>query len=175
MKKEVFYLAFGIILVAIIVRVIPHPANFAPVGAVAIFSGRFLPKRYAYIIPVLIMFLSDLIVGFYTPLIMASVYVSFLISVWLGSRIKSKKLFAQTLTFTLLGSVIFFLITNTAVWAFSSMYPHTLIGLAESYWLALPFFRNTVLSDIFYVGVLFTSFALFQKKSFRFNSHQIIN
>jgi hypothetical protein len=55
---------------------------------------------------------------------------------------------------TLSASIIFFIITNYAVWAFGTMYPHTVNGLFQSYMMALPFFKNSVLGDMFYTGML---------------------
>lgn len=173
MKKQNLLLIIALVMVAIFARLIPHLPNFTPVGAVAIFSGHYLPKKFAYIIPLAIMLVSDSIVGFYSLQIMAAVYLSFLISVWLGSTISLSRPVGPTLRSTLAGSVIFFLITNAAVWAYSPMYPPTFSGLWESYWSALPFFRNTVLGDLFYVSVLFTGYSLLPKKSLKLNPHPI--
>ena len=85
---------------------------------------------------------------------MASVYVSFLLIVGIGMIVKQHKTLGTVLTGTLLGSVLFFLITNGAVWAFGTMYPHSFAGLMQSYLMGIPFFKNTLLGDLFYTGVL---------------------
>lgn len=63
---------------------------------------------------------------------------------------------------TTLGAIIFFLLTNAAVWAFGTMYPHTLSGLMESYTMAIPFFRNSLLGDIFFIGILVGGYEVIQ-------------
>lgn len=136
-------------------RFLPHEPNFAPITAIALFGAVYLDKRLTIILPLLAMLVSDVFIGFYNPLVMVSVYLSFLISGCLGFFLRKRKTFANTLGVVLGSSVQFFLVTNFAVWLFDDMYPHTGFGLLASYTNALLFFRNTLLSDFFYVGVLF--------------------
>ena len=152
MKK--LFPAFILITLGIAARFLPHPANFAPIGAIAIFSGIYLPKRWALILPLAAMFFSDLFIGFYSLPIMLSVYVSFAIMGLIGLLIRKYKKLSTVLGGTILGSLIFYLVTNGAVWAFGSLYPHTAVGLLESYYMAIPFFRNSLLGDLFYTGIL---------------------
>jgi hypothetical protein len=100
------------------------------------------------------MLFGDLIIGLYHPLIMISVYSCFLLTVFLGTLVKKQKNLYSVLGITLTSSIIFYLVTNAMVWGFGTMYPHTFAGLTQSYYLALPFFRNSLLSDLFYTGVL---------------------
>lgn len=146
-------IASAIIAIGAISRLFPHPANFVPVGALAIFSGLYLSKKYAYILPLVIMFLSDLIIGFYDWKIMASVYASFLLMVGIGQLVKRNKKISTVIGGVLSGSLLFFFITNAAVWAFGSMYSHNLNGLAQSYIMAIPFFKNSLMGDVFYSAV----------------------
>ncbi len=146
--------AFILITLGIAARFLPHPANFAPIGAIAIFSGIYLPKKWAIVLPLAAMFFSDLFIGFYSWPIMLSVYVSFAIMGLIGLLVRKNKRLATVLGGTILGSVIFYLLTNAAVWAFGSLYPPTAAGLLQSYYLAIPFFRNSLLGDLFYTGVL---------------------
>lgn len=152
MKK--FLPAFILITLGIAARFLPHPANFAPIGAIAIFSGLYLPKKWALILPLAAMFLSDLFIGFYNLPIMFSVYAGFIIMGIIGLAVRKNKKLSTVLGGTILGSLMFYLITNGAVWAFSSLYPHTAVGLLKSYYMAIPFFRNSLLGDLFYTGVL---------------------
>lgn len=152
MKK--YLPAFVLITLGIAARFLPHPANFAPIGAVAIFSGIYLPKRWAVILPLAAMFFSDLFIGFYAWPIMLAVYGGFAIMSLIGLLVRKNKKLSTILGGTILGSVIFYLLTNFAVWAFGSLYPHTAGGLMQSYYLATPFFRNSLLGDLFYTGVL---------------------
>ena len=145
---------FILITLGIAARFMPHPANFAPIGAIAIFSGMYLPKKLAIILPVAAMFFSDIFLGFYAWQIMLSVYAGFIIMALIGLAVRKNKKLSTILGGTILGSVIFYLITNGAVWAFGSLYDHNLAGLAQSYIMAIPFFRNSLLGDLFYTGAL---------------------
>ena len=152
MKK--YLPVFILITLGIAARFLPHPANFAPIGAIAIFSGIYLPKKWAVILPLAAMFFSDIFLGFYAWPIMFSVYGSFIAMALIGLVVRKNKKLSTVLGGTILGSVIFYLVTNGAFWAFGSLYAHNLVGLADSYVMAIPFFRNSLLGDLFYTGVL---------------------
>lgn len=143
------------IAIGAISRVIPHPANFAPISAMALFGGVYLNKKQALTLPILAMILSDLFIGFDSIPMRLSVYGSFLISVFIGFWIKNHKSSKNIVFASLFSSILFFVITNFAVWTFGSMYAKSLTGLGECYLLAIPFFRNTVLGDLFYSGSFF--------------------
>ena len=152
MKK--YLPAFVLITLGIAARFLPHPANFAPIGAIAIFSGLYLPRKWAIVLPLAAMFFSDLFIGFYNLPIMFSVYGSLAMMGVIGLWIRKNKKLSTVLGGTILGSVIFYLLTNGAVWAFGSLYPPTAAGLLQSYYMAIPFFRNSLLGDLFYTGIL---------------------
>lgn len=147
-----------LIALGIACRFLPHIPNFAPIGAIALFGALYLPKKYALILPLGAMFISDIFIGFYSWQIMTSVYLGFILTVALGLVIRKRKSFSSVLSVTLLSSVLFYLLTNFAVWAFGTMYVHNFAGLMQSYYMALPFFRNSLAGDLFYVGVLVGGF-----------------
>lgn len=152
-------LILALILLAAALRIAPHPWNFAPVGAMAIFSGAVIrDRRLAFLVPVLAMAAGDIWVGFHklTPL----VYASFLVSVAIGRLLREKRSVARIGGATLLGAVQFFLVTNFGVWAFLGSYPLTARGLLACYLGGIPFFWNTLGSDELYAALLFGSFAL---------------
>lgn len=153
-------LALFFILAAATLRFLPHLPNFAPITAMALFGGAYLNKKYAIVVPLLAMLVSDYFIGFYNPGVMAVVYGSFALSGIFGLWLKQRKTLGRVAGVTLLASVQFFLLTNAAVWAFGDMYPHTLGGLFASYANGLPFFRGTLFGDFFYVGVMFSSYEL---------------
>ena len=155
---EYIILALFLIAFGIIARVLPHPANVAPIAALALFAGIYLPKRLALILPMAAMFISDFFVGFYNWKIMLAVYASFILIGCIGLLIQKNKNFFTIATGALSGSILFFLITNAAVWAFSAMYAKTFSGLLESYRMALPFFRNTLFGDIAYSALFIGGF-----------------
>jgi len=156
MKKSHFVWVVVIILMllGILTRLLPHPPNFSPIAAIAIFGALYLPKRLYLIIPIAAMLVSDIFIGFYNPFIMLAVYTGFVLTGIIGLLIRKNKKFYTVLGGTVLGSIIFFLLTNAAVWVFGTLYPHSLAGLMESYAMAIPFFRNSLLGNLFYVGVL---------------------
>ena len=162
--------AFLLIALGLFSRVLPHPANFAPIAGIALFAGIYLPKKLAIIAPLAAMALSDLIIGSYQWQVMLTVYLAFIVTGLIGLAIKNNKNFRSIVGGTLLASIIFFITTNWAVWAFGTMYPHSLNGLLQSYVMALPFFRNSLLGDLFYVGVLVGGMEI----SLNFNKQNIL-
>ena len=154
-----------------LVRVLPHLPNVAPIAALALFAGTYLPKRWGWAVPLLVMFTSDLFVGFYDVRLMAVVYASFLIPFFIGWLLRKDKNSLSIFAGSLSGSVIFFLTTNFAVWALSNWYPHTLSGLLWSYTAGLPFFRNSLVGDLLYTGLFFGAYAVlpYLKKWFAFS------
>lgn len=162
-KKEKileFFVALLFILVGISLRLIPHAPNFAPIAAIALFGGVYFSKKIALVLPVLAMLISDAFIGFYDFKIMAAVYGSFLLSVVLGFWLKNHKKWHTVAGAAILSSVLFFLITNFAVWAFSPWYAKTFSGIIQSYVMALPFFRNSLLGDLFYTSVFFGAYEI---------------
>ena len=153
-------MAYLFILIGALLRVIPHPANFAPIGAIALFGGTYLPKKYALVLPIAAMVVSDFFIGFDSIQSRAIVYGSFLLAGLIGMLIRRRKNFWTVAAGSLAGSVLFYLITNFAFFYLTSMYPHDLNGIISSYINALPFFRNTVLGDLFYVSVFFGLYEL---------------
>jgi hypothetical protein len=146
-----------IIVGAVLLRLIPHLPNFAPIAAMALFGGTYLNKKYALVIPLLAMFVSDLFLGFHST--MPYVYSSFFLTGLIGLWLRSHKNWKNVLAASLGSSVLFFLVTNFGVWA-SGWYPQTLTGLTQSYLAAIPFFRNTLAGDLFYTGVFFGGYEL---------------
>lgn len=150
------------IIFAIMARLLPHPANFAPITAMALFGGVYLPKKYAFLLPFGALIISDYFLGFY-GLEMVWVYGSFFISGLIGLYIRKRKRknILTIVSGTLLASLLFFLITNFGVWALPySWYSKDLGGLIQSYIAGIPFFRGTILGDLFYTGVFFGGYEL---------------
>ena len=151
-------------MLAALSRLIPHPDNFAPIGAIALFGGCYIiNKRLAFILPLATMFFSDLMMqivygnGFHP--IMLWVYASFAIITCLGFFLRGREQRQTIMVASLVGSIIFFVITNFGQWA-SGYYGYDNGSLIKSYVEAIPFFRGTIMGDLFYNLVLFGSFAL---------------
>jgi hypothetical protein len=153
----------AMILTAAATRLLPHPPNVTPIAALALFGGaQFTEKRFAFIVPLFALLLSDFVLGFHSG--MAAVYGSFAAIVLLGSALRTRRTVFPIAVAALAGSLIFFAVTNFAVWTAGALYPRTGTGLLECYVAAIPFFRNTVGGDAFFTAVLFGGFALAQKR-----------
>ena len=154
------HIALAVVLIALAFfgRVLPHPANFTPLAAVAIFGGVVLPRRWAVTLPLVGMVLSDLVIGLH-PLI-AYTWGSFALIAIGSSWLMKKVTVASALGASLSASVLFFVVSNFGVWAEGRLYDRTLSGLVSCYYNALPFFRGTVLGDLVFVGMLFGAYAL---------------
>ena len=152
----------SMILAAAVTRLIPHPPNMTAVAAVALFGGAYFSEKWlAFLVPLTAMLLSDLVLGFYRH--MEGVYLSFALIVVIGLWLQNRRSPTAIAGAVLLSSVLFFVVTNFSVWALGTMYPRTWDGLAACYVAAIPFFRNEMLGDFLYSGLLFGGFALLEK------------
>lgn len=147
-------------------RIVAHPWNFTPIGAIALFSGATFRQRWMKIaFPLAALFAGDVFVGLYK--LMFVIYASFLISVAIGMWIGEERKIVRSAGATFLGALQFFLITNFAIWATFLTYPKTATGLLACYAAGLPLFWNTLAGDALYVGLLFGGYALAQRLFFR--------
>jgi len=167
MNKRLLVLT-GIVMAAAMARLLPHPPNMTPIAAMALFGGAFLSnRRLAYALPLAAMMLSDLFLGLavYGKVLLVSqpvVYACFLMTVVMAQLIRDRRSFLNVGAVTLASSLLFFAVTNFAVWAFGSLYPRTFAGLMMCYTAAIPFFRNTLIGDMAFTAALFGGFALLE-------------
>ena len=157
-NRSRFIATFCAILFAAVLRLVPHPPNFTPIGAMALFSGAYLGRRgaIAFLAPLGALFMSDLVLGFYHG--MATVYFSVAMIVVLGWFALGRVSALRVGGAALLSSILFFAITNFGMWLSSGFYPRTLAGLEACYVAAIPFFQNTVAGDLFYAALIFGGF-----------------
>ena len=151
------WLCFFLIIFAALSRLVPHPYNFTPIGALGLFAGTYLSMRRFWLVPIFALLVSDVIIGFYHPVTMAGVYISFILCAVIGRSILFQKRSLLRLAGTSLSaSCLFFILSNFGDWLSGiNHYPMTFNGLAECYVMAIPFFGNTVVGDLFYVTILF--------------------
>jgi uncharacterized protein DUF6580 len=155
-------LALALIVLAAVLRIVPHPWNFAPIGAIALFSGAMIPdKRLALFFPLLTLIAGDLFIGFHK--LIPPVYASTLVSVVLGYVLRDRKTLGRIAGVTSLGAIQFFLVTNFGVWLLLGTFPKTALGLVACYIAGAPLFWNTLASDVLYVTLLFGGFALAER------------
>ena len=148
----------SIIVLAVLSRLVPHPPNFAPITGIALFSSKKINnKLFGVFLPIIPLFISDLSIGISFTNIF--VYLSFIMIYFLGSI--STKIDVKTV---FLSSVIFFILTNLGVWYLG--YPKNIEGLITCFTLAVPFFVNTILGDLFYSFILFRSYKAAEKIKF---------
>lgn len=152
-KRLSFLIALTLIVAGVALRLLPHEPNFAPVGAIALFGGAMLGGRYALWLPLAIMMGSDMVLGFYPGI--EFTWAGFIAVGVLGLLLRHRSLLMKVGLGAPLGAVIFFAISNFGTWLTSGMYAHTWTGFIECYVAALPFFRMTLLGDMFYASVLF--------------------
>ena len=150
------------IAAAAALRLVPHPPNFAPIAAMALFGGAYLGRQaLAFAAPLGALLLSDLMLGFYPEL--AFVYLSVAAAVLIGWTVALRKTVFRVAFAALAASILFFVVTNFGVWLVMDYYPKTVEGLAACYVAAIPFFQNTLAGDLFYSGLLFGGFALLER------------
>src|SRR5258708_1860801 len=152
----------SLIVLSAVLRILPHPWNLTPVGAMALFSGAMFRNRWiAFLLPLASLFAGDVFVGFHK--LMLAVYASFAVSVAIGRWLAENRSVARIGGAVFLGAAQFFVVTNFAMWAVGGFYPKTTVGLVNCFVAGVPFFWNTFAGDALYAGVLFGGFALAEK------------
>lgn len=152
--KTKIILVLGLIGLGVVSRLLPHTSNFTPVVGIALFASFYLGLRYSVLVVFAVMILSDIFIGFYHWEMMIAVYGSMGAVAVIGS-LATKPTAVSVFLKTISSSLLFYLVTNWAVWQFGTMYEKSASGLMQSYFMAIPFFRNSLAGDIFYTSVLF--------------------
>ncbi|GAB4375705.1 MAG: hypothetical protein Kow0075_02230 [Salibacteraceae bacterium] len=176
-KRNTFFLLSGIVLVAALSRLIPHPMNMAPLGAMALFGAAYFRKpQYALGAVIAAWWISDLVLNnlvyptqgtlvWFTEGALF-IYLSIVAIYAFGKLVFRNKVdFKRVIVGSLGASVIFFILSNFGVWLSGTLYPPTIEGLTACYTMALPFFKNTLVGDLVYSGLLFTGYAWLLSKN----------
>jgi hypothetical protein len=150
------------LVLAALLRLVPHAWNITPIGSIGLFAGSYCDRRIAWLMPLIPLFIGDLISGFYDPLIMLFVYTgiaaSALIGRWFLSKQKSLFRFAGAIS---VSAIIFYLLSNFPVWWV--YYPRTIAGLAECYIKGIPYLGYSMMGDSLFVALIFGTHHLAQK------------
>lgn len=162
-------LSIALVFLAALTRLLPHPDNFTPVGAMALFGAAYFSRQVLTLaVPFIALFVSDLFLNnviyrqYYPEFTLITswwIYAAFgliMLAGWLLLRRQVSP--GRVLTASLIASVLFFLVTNFSVWAESGMYPKTAAGLMACYTAGLPFLKNTLMGDLFFSAILFGTY-----------------
>jgi hypothetical protein len=177
MMSRNLLLALSLVFTAAAARLIPHPHNFAPIGAMALFTAAYLRKPWGILVPFLALFLSDLVLNnvvysaFYPSFTWFTspwTYLAFAAMMAVGlvafnGKISSPRIFGASLG----ASLVFFLVSNFSTFIETNLYPRTPGGLAACYAAGLPFLQNTVMGDLFFSAVLFGAYTYFQRSEMK--------
>jgi hypothetical protein len=150
-------LAVALIVIGIGLRIIPHTANFAPVGAIALFAGAILSLRTALWLPLAIMIGSDLIIGLHPTV--AFTWGGFLLVALFGTLLRDNRNIVRVPLGAISAALIFYIVSNFGVWLEGKIYPPTWQGLIECYTMALPFLRTSFLADLSFSALFFGLYA----------------
>ena len=152
------WLVWGLLVLGITARLVPHPWNATPTMAIALFAGTHLTKRWALLLPLAIVAASDMLIGWHAtiPFTWSAFLLTGLLAWWIRESPTAGRVFAAALA----GSAVFFLLSNFGVWVVGGLYPRTAAGLWECYVAAIPFFRSTLAGDLIYTAALFGGYTL---------------
>jgi len=147
----------ALILLAVAMRLLPHPMNVTTIGAIGLFAGALLPSRIAWLLPIAALLLSDMLTGFYALPAMLLVYAGFFFSAAIGRIWLARERTLGRLAGAVLASAtVFFVISNLSAWLM--YYPRTLEGFVQCYISAIPFFGRSLFGDALYVTLLFGAY-----------------
>jgi len=152
------WLPLGFIGLGILARLVPHPWNVTPVMAIALFGGTYLSRRWAILLPLAIVAVSDVLIGWHNtvPFTWGAFVLTGALAWWIRRSPGPGRIAAGSLA----GSTLFFLLTNFGVWLNGDLYPRTAEGLWRCYVAAIPFFRNALMGDLIFTAALFGGYAL---------------
>ncbi|MFZ2025482.1 MAG: DUF6580 family putative transport protein [Microgenomates group bacterium] len=159
-------------LLGVVSRLAPHAPNLTAVGAVSLFMGAKYGVKKSLIVLLSTMLIADSIKGLHS--VMWATYGALIVGIFIGKYIASKNSAGWIIGSTVVSSIVFFVVTNFAVWlAPNYMYAKTFSGLMECYAMAIPFFRNTLVGDLMYSGVFFGGFALVESFRKKYATRQV--
>ena len=150
---------YGLILFTVLSKLLPHPYNFTSMGALSLFAGAFLPARFAWSVPIFCLIVSDVVGGFYNPVVMFFVYLGFFVNTFVGTYfLQINRSVIRITGCGFIAAFIFYVISNFGMWLSGLAYPMTLQGLIECYINGLPYLKNTIGGNIIYSYFLFGTY-----------------
>jgi len=159
-KKQIIIFSVILAIATVVMRLYPHPWNFSPMGALFLFSGFYLPRKWM-LLPLITLSVTDLIIGTYQIQVMMVVYGSYAIMMFGAHYIRSKgDKMASVFGLSIASAILFFITTNFAHWMFFGGYAHNISGLMQAYVAGIPFFRNSLIGYVFYSAMFFGVYEL---------------
>lgn len=147
------YLMLLLCLAVAVARLVPHPFNFTPIGALALFAGTYIQDNRFVLLPVVALLISDMFLGFYSTIVMVGVYLGFACSSIAARLLRMNESLLQFLCGVMAGAVIFYTISNLGMWWMA--YPQNLDGLWQCLVDGLPFLLRSVAGDFLYASIMF--------------------
>ena len=137
--------SFGIFFALALSRLIPHPPNFTNLIALSFYVPSLIGRKY--IISILVcFFITDLFIGFHSTTFFTW---GSIIIIGLSSQFFKNNFFTRILG-SISGTMIFFIVSNFGVWIVSHIHSLNKLSLIETYYIAIPFYANTLISTIFF-------------------------
>lgn len=167
-SNKLALVALALIVFGVALRLIPHVANFAPIGAIAIFSGAVLSARYSLWLPLIIMIASDLALGMHDTVLFT--WGGFVLVALFGMTLKNRSNAERVPLGALASALIFYAVSNFGVWVEGRLYAHTIQGLIDCYIAGLPFLRTSLIADLLFSAALFGAYAYATRNT---KQHQI--
>jgi len=151
-------------------------SNFSPIGAVVLLGAAYFARtNTALLVPLGLMWIVDLYLNnvvyaeyfdSFQLLGVPAVYISLVLIILIARYMLKRVNLLNVVGASLMGAVIFYLITNFGSWLADPIYPKNLGGLMQSYQAGIPFFRGTILGNLFFTTLLFFAFEMFSLEFF---------
>lgn len=165
MRGSFVLLILSFVLVAVFSRLVPHPANFTALNAIALTGPLYFGSAWiSFFVVVSSMLLTDVLLGFHP--VLSFIYLSFGLIVCFGKCLKKNSSCLEVLSLTVFSSLLFFFLSNFGEWLMGPIYPKTMVGFIACYTAAIPFFSNQLLGDLAYTAVLFYGYQIVQQVNF---------
>ena len=143
-----------LVVITAATRLAPHLHNFAPIGALAIFSGAYITDKRFFILPIVALLIGDAVTGFYSVYVMIAVYVGFACSAVLAKLVLKSSISAlKFCVATIIGALAFYVVSNVGMWWVA--YPQTVVGLVQCWADGLPYLARSLAGDLIYGAALF--------------------
>lgn len=174
-KKGRFLLLTFLIILGVMSRFVPHYPNFTAVGAVALLSGKYFNRKvYSYAIPLITLWISDLILNHFIYPEYSSgwqswigdtwTYLGFGLTILIGSQFIRMVSTLNVMQSAIISSLVFFLISNFGVWTQGSLYPKNFSGLFAAYIAGIPYFWSSLLANVIFSLIFFNGYELILQK-----------